>query len=345
MSTATTGSPARPAAPSGEEPQRRTEPAARGARPRQALPGARRPAAPRRRRGARRSTASRFDLARGRDARPGRRVRLRQVDHRPARSLRLLEPTSGEVLVRRRDVARLSRASARPLRRDVQMVFQDPYASLNPRHDGQRRSSPSRSRSHGIGPTSGRAAPGAASCWSSSGLRPRPREPVPARVLRRPAAADRDRPRAGRSSPKLLVCDEPVSALDVSVQAQVINLLEDLQAELGLTLPVHRPRPRRGAPHRDQVAVMYLGIVEVGPTRARLRAAAAPLHPGPAVGGARAGPGARARGRASSSRVTCPAPSTRRRAAASARGARSRRPCAPTRSRRWCRSRVGRRAT
>ena len=111
------------------------------------------------------------------------------------------------------------------IRRDLQVVFQDPYASLNPRMsvgeiigEGP--------LVHGLTTSEAR---GAGSRAAGQGrAEPEPHPPLPARVLRRPAAAHRHRPGA-RVNPDFIVCDEPVSALDVSIQSQVLNLLDDLQ--------------------------------------------------------------------------------------------------------------------
>ena len=117
--------------------------------------------------------------------------------------------------------------------------------------------------------------------------RPQPllRQSLPARVLRRPAPAHRHRPRAGGRRPDFIVCDEPISALDVSIQAQVINLLEDLQDQFGLTylFIAHDLSVVRHI--SDRVAVMYLGqIVRAGqPRRMTLRQSEAPVHAGVAV--------------------------------------------------------------
>ena len=157
-------------------------------------------------------------------------------------------PTRGQVLVDGVDVATLSRAAQRDLRRRVQIVFQDPYTSLNPRMSvGQIVGEPFRIHPDAV-PKSGRDR-AVKELLELVGL-------DPGHVNRYPhqfSGGQRQRigiARALAVKPQVLVCDEPVSALDVSVQGQVINLLEDLQDELGLVVLVHRSRPRRGAAHR-----------------------------------------------------------------------------------------------
>ncbi len=172
-------------------------------------------------------------------------------------------PTSGEVLVDGEDVTRLSRAGRKQLRRDVQMVFQDPYTSLNPRMSvSEIVGEPF--AIHGIDPAGGRRT-AVGELLELVGLDPDHANRYPHQF----SGGQRQRVGIARAlalRPKILVCDEPVSALDVSVQGQVINLLEDLQEELGLSylFVAHDLGVVRHIAH--DVAVMYLGrIVEEGP--------------------------------------------------------------------------------
>ncbi len=188
--------------------------------------------------------------------------------------VRLNRPSSGQILFQGRDLAPLGQRALKPLRRDIQMVFQDPAESLNARHSvGELLAEPF--IIHGIGTAADRPARVAA---------------LLERVGLPAAAADRfpfefsggQRQRIGIAralalNPKLIICDEPVSALDVSIQGQVLNLLLDLQRELRLSY-LFIAHDLAVVKHvSDRVAVMYLGhIVEVADADTIYRR---PAHP------------------------------------------------------------------
>ncbi|MEU6864331.1 dipeptide ABC transporter ATP-binding protein [Streptomyces sp. NPDC046876] len=187
---------------------------------------------------------------------------------------RLLEPTGGRVEFEGRDITHLGVAGMRPLRRDVQMIFQDPYGSLNPRHTvGTIVSAPFKLQ--GVEPEGGLKAE-VQRLLSLVGLNPEHYNRYPHEF----SGGQRQRigiARALALKPKLVVADEPVSALDVSIQAQVVNLLDDLQQELGLTYVIiaHDLSVIRHV--SDRIAVMYLGkIVELAD---RTSLYEKPMHP------------------------------------------------------------------
>ncbi len=187
---------------------------------------------------------------------------------------RLAEPTGGQILFDGRDITHLSSGKMRPIRRDVQMIFQDPYSSLNPRHTvGAIVGAPLRLQK--VQTDKGIKA-AVQELLELVGLNPEHYNRYPHEF----SGGQRQRIGIARTlalRPKLIIADEPVSALDVSIQAQVVNLLEDLQAELGLTYVVIAHDLSVVRHISDQVAVMYLGkLVEIAP---RDQIYARPRHP------------------------------------------------------------------
>jgi len=179
--------------------------------------------------------------------------------------LRLIEPTGGEVLFEGQDILKLGKKPMRSLRREMQIIFQDPYASLNPRMTvasivGEpleiHKIAKGRQKEEIV-----------ANILEKVGLRPEHMRRYPHEF----SGGQRQRigiARALALNPKLIIGDEPVSALDVSIQAQVINLLEDLQKEFNLTYLIIAHDMSVVEHISDRVAVMYLGkIVEMSTDR------------------------------------------------------------------------------
>lgn len=189
--------------------------------------------------------------------------------------LGLTEATDGQVLYQGQDIFSLSKKELRGIRKDLQMVFQDPYSSLNPRiRIGQMLEEPM--IIHGIGGDKQQRRQHVFDILQKVGLQPEHYYRFPHEF----SGGQRQRLGLARAlivNPKIIICDEPVSALDVSIQSQIINLLKQLQVEFGLTylFITHDISVVRHI--SDRIGVMYLGnIVEEAPTDSLF---ATPLHP------------------------------------------------------------------
>jgi len=186
----------------------------------------------------------------------------------------LIPVTSGKVFFEGRDITNLSRRAMRPLRREVQMIFQDPYSSLNPRRRvGAIIGDPFAIHNIATGAERKRKVQ---ELMERVGLNPEHYNRFPAEF----SGGQRQRIGVARAlalRPKLIICDEPVSALDVSIQAQVLNLLADLQQEFGLSylFIAHDLEVVRHV--SDKVAVMYLG--RVGESAPKEALYGTPRHP------------------------------------------------------------------
>jgi peptide/nickel transport system ATP-binding protein/oligopeptide transport system ATP-binding protein len=188
---------------------------------------------------------------------------------------RLLEPTSGTIQFEGRDISHLSATQVKPLRKEIQMIFQDPYSSLNPRKTvGSIISEPF--RIHGLKEGKGERKRAVQELMEQVGLNPEHYNRYPHEF----SGGQRQRIGVARAlalQPKLIIADEPVSALDVSIQAQILNLLRDLQREMGITLVLIAHDLSVVRHMCDRVAVMYLGkVVELADSETLYTA---PRHP------------------------------------------------------------------
>ena len=187
---------------------------------------------------------------------------------------RLLEPTGGSIKFEGKDISHVSQGRMRPLRRDMQMIFQDPFSSLNPRHTvGTIVGAPFRIQKVDTPNGTKKAVQ---ELLALVGLNPEHYNRYPHEF----SGGQRQRIGIARTlalRPRLIVADEPVSALDVSIQAQVLNLLEDLQEEFDLTYVIIAHDLSVVRYVSDRVAVMYLGkIVELADAEMLY---GAPMHP------------------------------------------------------------------
>ncbi len=189
--------------------------------------------------------------------------------------LRLVDPTYGRIVYDGRDIAKLGASELRPLRRKMQIIFQDPYSSLNPRMT-VREIVAEAIRIHGLAETASVEEAMVADLLRKVGLRPEAMDRYPHEF----SGGQRQRVGIARAlavQPEFIVCDEPISALDVSIQAQIVNLLLDLQDELGVAFLFisHDLKVVEHISHR--VCVMYLGhVVEQAPVD---KLYGGPLHP------------------------------------------------------------------
>lgn len=189
--------------------------------------------------------------------------------------LRLIEPTAGEVFFEGRNIAKLSKKEMRKLRKDMQIIFQDPFSSVDPRMSvGEIIAEPI--RINGMIKDKAELEKRVAELMDIVGLAPRlinsyPHELDGGRRQRIGIA------RALALNPKFIVCDEPVSALDVSIQAQILNLLKQLQKDMGLTYIFITHNLSVVNHFSDDIAVMYLGkVIEKAPAEELF---ANPIHP------------------------------------------------------------------
>ena len=188
--------------------------------------------------------------------------------------LRLIEPTSGQVLFDGQDVAQLSHGELRKLRKDMQIIFQDPFSSINPRKTVAQTISQPLSLHHICGKREREEA--VLEIMNVVGLAPRlinayPHELDGGRRQRVGIA------RALAMNPRFIVCDEPVSALDVSIQAQILNLMKELQEKHGLTYLFITHDLSVVNHFSDDIAVMYLGkLIEKAPAEELF---SRPVHP------------------------------------------------------------------